>query len=445
VSAAHGALAPLPGPDRCRPDRSAVADPELVGRLAAAVRARLGDRLDATAVGDEVAAVLRGDGVLVGPRALARTVRAVCDEVLGAGPLQPWLDDPLVTDVLVNGPQQVWVERAGALTSIPVDLGGVEEVRSLAVRLAARAGRRLDDASPAVDARLPDGTRLHALLPPLSGDCTSISLRVVRPRPYSVAELVSAGTIAAPLVPVLTSLVEQRANLLLTGATGSGKTTLLGALLELVDPGQRILVVEEAPELVVQHPHVVHLATRTANVEGAGAVGLSELVRHALRMRPDRIVLGECRGAEVRDVLAALNTGHEGSCATMHANAASDVPARLEALAALAGMSRSAVAAQAASAFDAVLHLHRDGPGRRQRRLHEIAVVGRDRDGELVVDLAVTVLRDGGLRRGPGWPALARRLGRDPVQDEALPPGVVALGTRRAGSPPGLGHLAGEP
>jgi pilus assembly protein CpaF len=397
--------------------------------VVAAVRARLGPAPGGDEVGEAVAAVLRSRGQLVGPRALAETVRAVRDEVLGAGPLQPWLDDPLVTDVLVNGPRQVWVERDGKLDRVHLDLGTPAEVRTLAVRLAATAGRRLDDASPAVDARLPDGTRLHALLPPLAGPCTVLSLRVVRPRPFSLAELTAAGTVAPRLGPLLTALVERRANLLVTGATGSGKTTLLGALLALVAPDQRIVVIEEQPELVVDHPHVVHLATRGVNVEGAGAVELPALVRHALRMRPDRIVLGECRGGEVREVLAALNTGHEGGCATMHANAAADVPARLEALAALAGLSREALAAQASSAFDAVLHLRRDGPDRGRRYLAEIGVVGRRASGELEVQVAVAVSANGRTSRGPGWSSLAERLG---AEHDGLPATVTHLRTATA-------------
>lgn len=414
--AAAAGPAPEWGPGPVEPVTEVGAD------VVAAVRDRLGPSPTEDELAAAVVAVLRQRGRLVGPRALATTVRAVRDEVLGAGPLQRWLDDPLVSDVLVNGPRQVWVERAGRLGRVDVDLGTSAAVRALAVRLAATGGRRLDDASPAVDARLPDGTRLHALLPPLAGPCTVLSLRVIRPRPFTLPELVASGSVAPPLAPVLTALVERRANLLITGATGTGKTTLLGALLGLVDPAQRVLVLEEQPEIVVDHPHVVHLATREANVEGAGAVDLPALVRHALRMRPDRIVLGECRGAEVRDVLAALNTGHEGGCATLHANTAADVPARLEALAALAGMSREALAAQAASAWDAVLHLRRDTAGRRY--LAEVGVVARAPSGDLEVQVAAQVTSEGGTCRGPGWVALARRLG---WSAGPLPAGVVAL------------------
>ncbi|WP_263729803.1 TadA family conjugal transfer-associated ATPase [Cellulomonas sp. SG140] len=370
-----------------------------------------------TVPSDELLAALVGDavhqeGTLLGPSALATAVREVRAVLFGAGPLQRWLDDPLVTDVLVNGPADVWVERAGRLVRTDADLGSVADVRELAVRLAASGGQRLDDATATVDARLPDGTRLHAVLPPLAGPCTVLSLRVLRRQPFTLEELVDRGTLAPAVMPLLQALVHRRANLLLSGPTGSGKTTLLAALLTAVPPDQRIVVVEEAGELWPDHPHVVHLTTRHANVDGAGAVDLARLVREALRMRPDRLVLGEARGAEIREVLAALNTGHEGGCATLHANTAADVPARLEALAALAGMSRDALAAQAVSAVDAVLHLRRAGPDRAQRRLTEIGVVRRADDGSLAVEPAVRCNGAGAVERGPAWDRLAARLDR---------------------------------
>lgn len=321
-----------------------------------------------------------------------------------AGPLQPLLDTPGVTDVLVNGPQDVWVDRGRGLEPARIDLGDEARVRSLAVRLAAAGGTRLDDASPVADARLPGGVRLHAVLPPLAAGCTAISLRVPRRRPFTLDELVASGTVAPALDPVLRALVARHANVLVTGATGTGKTTLLAALLALVDPGERIVVVEEASELVPDHPHVVHLAARRANVEGVGGVALDVLVRAALRMRPDRIVLGEARGAELREVLAALTTGHEGGFATLHAGSAAQVPARLEALGALAGLDRAAVAAQAAAAFDAVLHVRRDDG---VRRLVEVAAVRRGVGAELEVVEAL----DGSAHAGPGWEQLAQRIG----------------------------------
>ncbi|KQY47099.1 TadA family conjugal transfer-associated ATPase [Cellulomonas sp. Root137] len=384
-----------------------------------AVRTRLGASGTGEALGVVVDAAARDVGAVLGSSALTAVTRTVRDELFGAGRLQAFLDDPEVTDVLVNGPRDVWVERAGRLTRADVDLGGVDDVRALAVRLAAAGGQRLDDASPAVDARLPDGTRLHAVLPPLAESCALISLRVVRSRAFTIEQLVASGTLAPALVPVVRALVSTRANLLVSGATGSGKTTLLAALLSLVPHDERLVVVEEAGELAPAHPHVVRLLARHANVDGAGRVDLAALVRHALRMRPDRIVLGECRGAEVREVLAALNTGHDGGCATVHANAAADVPARLEALAALAGMSREAVAAQAASAFDAVLHLRRAD----RRYVAEVGVVHRAASGDLEVACALRVEPTGVTTAGPAWPSLAARLG--------LPVGRAVTGSRR--------------
>lgn len=379
------------------------------------VRARLAP-LSTTPTPQEVRDVVRECGAVMGSEALDELVTTVRSEMLGAGPLQHLLEDPEVTDVLVNGPRDVWVDRGRGLERVDLDLGTAGRVRALAVRLASAGGQRLDDARPMVDARLPDGTRLHAVLPPVGGDCALLSLRVLRSRAIRLDEWVAAGSVAPELEPVLRSLVRSRANVLVTGATGSGKTTLLSTLLSLVPRDERIVCIEEAGELAPDHPHVVRLTVRRANVEGAGGVGLTDLVRHALRMRPDRIVLGECRGAEVRDVLAALNTGHEGGCATLHANTAADVPARLEALAALAGLDRGAVAAQAASALDAVLHLRRrDG----RRELAEIAVVDRDPGGALRVVAALICEPSGRVVEGPGWEALARRVGRSADRDRA--------------------------
>lgn len=399
-----------------------LASPDLVGR----VRARLsGAAKPDEALRAAVVDALRDLGVVVGPNDLERTVRTVRDDLLGAGPLQQWLDDPTVTDVLVNAPDEVWVERGGQLSRTGTTFSTAGEVRALAVRLAASGGQRLDDASPMVDARLLDGTRLHAVLPPLGGSCTLLSLRVVRPRPFPLDELVACGSVAPEVAPVLRAIVAARATVLVSGATGSGKSTLLATLLSLVPHDERIVVIEESGELQPDHPHVVRLVTRRANVDGAGRVDLPELVRQALRMRPDRIVLGECRGVEVRDVLGALNTGHEGGFATVHANAAADVPARLEALGSLAGLSRDALAAQAVSAVDAVLHLRRVGPGRTLRRLEEVGVVQRSPGGVLEVVPALRCPAGGPPERGPGWPCLARRLAGAP---ESPPGGVAAAG-----------------
>ncbi|MFC4553714.1 TadA family conjugal transfer-associated ATPase [Georgenia faecalis] len=355
-------------------------------------------------------AVSRGVRVADGPlglQALLALERSTRAELLGAGEvLQPLLEDPAVTDVLVNGAAGTWVDRGAGLERVDTVVGTEREVRALATRLAAACGQRLDDACPVVDGSLPDGTRLHAVLPPLSATGTLISLRTLRTRAFSLAELVASGTVAPQVAPVLRALVRCRANVLVSGATGTGKTTLLASMLSLVGPGERIVCIEEATELRPDHPHVVHLQVRRANVQDAGAVSMAELVRAAMRMRPDRLVLGECRGAEVREVLGALNTGHDGGWATVHANASADVPARLLALGALAGMSEQAVAVQAVSALDAVLHLRRRAGA---RRLVEVALLAR-RGDELTCDLALTVGADGRVQEGPAWPRLATRL-----------------------------------
>ena len=252
------------------------------------------------AVRAEPGAALRGDAGLL------RLADRVHGELAGAGPLSPLLADARVTDVLVNG-TQVWVDRGAGLERAAVGVGSVDEVRRLAQRLAAACGRRLDDGCPYVDARLPDGTRLHAVLPPVAATGPYLSLRTFRQRPFQLAELVGNGMVDPPVAELLQAVVAGRLAYLIAGGTGSGKTTLLNTLLGLVPADERIVMVEDAAELRPEHPHVVTLQARTANVEGVGSVGLGALVRQALRMRPDRLVVGECRGAEVVDLLAALD------------------------------------------------------------------------------------------------------------------------------------------
>ncbi|HWS57897.1 MAG TPA: TadA family conjugal transfer-associated ATPase [Actinotalea sp.] len=380
--------------------------PVLPDGLLATVRRRVagvGAVPDAAGLG----VLVRELGGVLGEADLEALAAAVRAEVVGAGPLQPLLEEPGVSDVLVNGPRSVWVDRGGGLERCDVDLGDGARVRSLAVRLAAAGGQRLDDASPVVDARLPDGTRIHAVLPPVAADGALISLRTVRRRAFTMLELEVAGSVAPPVATALRALVARRATLLVSGATGSGKTTLLSTLLSLVPRDERIVCIEEAGELGPDHPHVVRLVARRPNVEGVGEVDVAALVRHAMRMRPDRIVLGECRGAEVREVLTALNTGHEGGCATVHANTAEDVPARLTALGALAGMSEHAVTSQAVSALDVVVHLRRDGG---LRYVAQVGQVGRGPDG-LTVDRVLEVTPDGAVHHGPGWSSFAARWG----------------------------------
>ena len=328
-----------------------------------------------------VAAALREEGGgLRGGSELPAVLRALQSEIVGAGPLAPLLADPSVTDVLVNGAHEVWVDRDAGLERTAVRFADDAAVRRLAQRLSAPTGRRLDDAQPWVDARLPDGVRLHAVLPPIATGGTCLSLRLARSRVFSLDELVAAGSLPRDGAALLAAVVASREAFLVTGGTGTGKTTLLSALLSLVDPRDRLLLVEDAGELAPAHPHVVRLEARPANLEGAGAVTLRDLVRQALRMRPDRLVVGEVRGAEVVDLLAALNTGHEGGCGTLHANSSRDVPARLEALAAAAGLERSALHSQLASGLKLAVHLVRDRTTGR-RRVGEVSVLSRGSDG----------------------------------------------------------------
>lgn len=307
------------------------------------------------------------------------------------GPLAPVLDDERVTDLLVNGPRGVWVDRGSGLQPALVSLQDERGVRRLAVRLAALAGQRLDEASPWVDGLLPGGVRLHALLPPLVEGGAHLSLRVPRRSVPGLEELLAWGAVDARAADLLRAVVRSRVSFVVSGGTGSGKTTLLAALLGLVPQGERLVVVEDVRELRVRHPHVVHLQGRSSNVEGRGEVTLTTLVRQSLRMRPDRLVVGEVRGAEVRELLTALNTGHEGGCGTVHANAPADVVSRFEALGALAGMSPDAVHAQLASALQVVLHVERGPVG---RRLTQVAVLEQGEAGRVHASTA--------LRRGPG-------------------------------------------
>ncbi len=357
-----------------------------------------------------VAAVLRKEGRLLGDTAVLGVVDALRREIAGAGALDPLLAEPGVTDVLVHGPREVWVDKGRGLERAVITMEDDSAVRRLAQRLAAAAGRRLDDSTPYVDARLPNGSRLHAVLSPISANGTCISLRVPARRTFTLAQLTQAGSIPDNGARLLRRMVQARLAFLISGGTGTGKTTLLSAMLSLVPPAERIVLVEDSAELDPNHPHVVHLEARPPNVEGAGEITLRTLVRQALRMRPDRLVVGEVRGAEVVDLLAALNTGHEGGCGTLHANSAAEVPARLEALGVAAGLDRAAVHSQLAAAVDAVIHVLRARDGR--RRIAELCVFTRTTDGLVVAQEALRFDRSGNVHEGPGMDRLSELLAR---------------------------------
>jgi pilus assembly protein CpaF len=312
------------------------------------------------------------------------------------GPLAALASGPGVTDVLVNGSDSVWVDRGGGLERVDGCFADDRAVRQQAQRLAAVARQRLDDAVPFVDAGLPGGIRMHAALPPVV-DRPTISLRMLIRHGRTLAELVDAGQLPADVGGLLRAVIQARLAFLVVGGTGAGKTTLLNALLGCVPAGERIVIIEDTPELAPAHPHVVRLRSRQANVEGAGEVDLRALVRNALRMRPDRLVVGEFRGAEMVDLLVALNTGHEGGAATLHANSVTDVPARIAALAVLAGVAPAAAWTLAAAAIAVVVEVRRDGGGRRR-----------------VTQVGVVELTGGEFSVAPAWCADRGRLGAAP-------------------------------
>lgn len=363
-----------------------------------------------------VAAAIRAEsGGVLGDSEVLSSLRVLETELTGAGVLEPLLGAEGITDVLVTAPDAVWVDGGGGLRRSDVRFADEAAVRRLAQRLAVAAGRRLDDAQPWVDGQLAGlgggrlTVRLHAVLPPVAAAGTCISLRVLRPATQDLATLVASGSIPRDAAELLARIIAARLAFLVSGGTGAGKTTVLAALLGTVAPQERILCVEDAPELAPHHPHLVRLLARGANVEGVGEVTLRQLVRQALRMRPDRIVVGEVRGAEVVDLLAALNTGHDGGAGTVHANSPAEVPARLEALGALGGLDRAALHSQLAAAVQVLVHLGRGPAG---RRLEQIAILRRDRTG-LVHAVPVWQV-DGGV--GAGLEALRDLLGQRGVR-----------------------------
>lgn len=296
------------------------------------------------------------------------------------GCLGGFVVDSAVTDILVTGSGEVWLDRGSGVVRAPTPALSKDEARELAVHLIAAGGRHIDEANPCVDARLAGGIRVHAVLPPVSPGGALLSVRISRARSLTLEQLAASGMVHD--VNQLRRIVIDRENILITGAGGSGKTTLLAALLSTAPETERIVAIEDVAELAVRHPHFVVLEARQSNLEGAGEISVSRLVREALRMRPDRLVLGECRGAEISDLLSALNTGHDGGGGTLHANSLHDVPARIEALGALAGLSAPAIARQAVSAIGVVLHLERRGG---ERRLAQTGALALDRRDRLVV------------------------------------------------------------
>ncbi len=356
---------------------------------------------------DHVARALTEEGVVLSEQALTSLVIELEREFNGAGILQPLIETAGVTDVLVNGADRVWWDRGGGLEQTDIAFKSEMDVRRYAQRLATSAGRRLDDSAPMVDAQLPDGTRFHCVLAPISTDGTTISLRIPSRTTFTLESLLQAGSIDQELRSLLVAIVQSRLSFLISGGTGTGKTTVLGALLAHVDSQHRIVITEDSAELNPQHPHVVRMQSRLPNIEGAGAITLRDLLRNSLRMRPNRIVVGEVRGAEVVELLSALNTGHEGGCGTVHANSPTDVPARLEALGLTAGLDRTALHALVGAGLDVIIHLQRITTN--LRIVHGIHLTQRNSAGFVTTIPAIT-WNGAGWSHEQGWEQLCARI-----------------------------------
>ncbi|HPB76658.1 MAG TPA: CpaF family protein [Chromatiaceae bacterium] len=297
-----------------------------------------------------------------------RIIRDIQDEILGLGPLETLLRDPSISDILVNGANQVYVERRRKLEQVPIVFDSDGHLLSIIERIVSRVGRRIDESSPMVDARLPDGSRVNAIIPPLALDGPALSIRRFPADRLTIQRLIELGALTRSMSQVLAATVRGRLNILISGGTGTGKTTLLNCLSGEIPPDERIVTVEDSAELQLQQPHVVRLETRPPNIEGKGEISQRDLVRNCLRMRPDRIVLGEIRGGEALDMLQAMNTGHDGSLATIHANSSRDALTRLESMVAMTGLNlpTGPVRAQIGSALDLIVQLERMEDGRRR-------------------------------------------------------------------------------
>ncbi|MEH6623313.1 MAG: CpaF family protein [Dietzia maris] len=346
-------------------------------RAASALFERIGARLNNPSlteeqlhamVRSELNKVVEDETVPLTSDQRVRLITDVQADVLGHGPLEKMLDDPEITEIMVNGPDMIFVERAGQLTRHPSRFASEEHLRQVIERIVSRIGRRVDESSPLVDARLADGSRVNAVIPPLAVNGSSLTIRKFSKDPFKVHDLIRFGTLTPEMSELLQACVEARLNIIVSGGTGSGKTTLLNVLSSYIPEGERIVTIEDAVELQLQQDHVVRLESRPANIEGRGEITIRELVRNSLRMRPDRIVVGEVRGGETLDMLQAMNTGHDGSLSTVHSNSPRDAIARLETLVLMAGMDLPlrAIREQIASAVDVIIQLTRLRDGTRR-------------------------------------------------------------------------------
>jgi pilus assembly protein CpaF len=398
-----------------------------VGKASALPRGDL-----ALQIGDIVAEILVEEKIQLNAMEQRDLVTVLLNDMLGLGPLEPLLADESVTDIMVNGPHQVYVERKGKLVLTDVKFRDDQHVMNIATRIVSRIGRRVDESTPICDARLEDGSRVNIIAPPLAIDGPSISIRKFAKQKITLDIMERQNNLSAAMGRVLRIAARSRLNILISGGTGSGKTTLLNALSRMIDPGERVVTIEDAAELQLQQPHVVRLETRPPNLEGTGEITMRDLVKNALRMRPDRVILGEIRGSEALDMLQAMNTGHDGSMCTIHANTPREALTRLENMVAMAGVKlpNEAVRAQIAGAVNMVVQVSRMRDGKRRityvsevvgmegeiitmQDLFKYEYKGEDADGALLGTFASSGLR-------PAFSARAQYFGLDRSLMEAM-------------------------
>ncbi len=386
---------PLAGPSRVV-DSKEVSFEELKQRI----HSKLVDKLDLSKVGQLAGDVLRreirlvvehlcdSENTMLNRSERERLIDEVLDETFGLGPLEALLKDPAISDILINGPKNVYVERRGKLEKTNVTFRDNEHLLQIIDRIISKVGRRVDETCPMVDARMPDGSRFNAIIPPLALDGPAVSIRRFGRNPLKLEDLLNLKAFTPEMVMLLEGAIKARLNVVISGGTGSGKTTLLNTLSSFIPNNERIVTIEDAAELQLQQEHVVRLETRPANIEGKGAITATDLVRNTLRMRPERIIIGECRGPETLDMLQAMNTGHEGSMTTLHANTPRDAVARMETMIMMAGfeLPLKAMRTQIASAVNLIIQASRLQGGVR-RITHITEVVGMEQDTVVMQDI----------------------------------------------------------